>query len=153
MRLLIVLVLIAGCTSAIFSGDNPRPAIRVETGDVPIGTLGVSIGQLVLLEGSRIDGVKTGVSTLKIDKIDGRVPKSPLYIRIDNVDLPKDTPCVLRGYETMHMIGEPPAYEEFARLKKQPSPALPQAGWQVSCTFVALEAVEPKSLKVRDPGT
>lgn len=125
--------------------------MRLQIGMVPVGTLGIPIGQLVLLEGTRIDGNKYGDRTMKIEKINGKAVTSPMEISINNVHLPKNQRCVIRGYETMYMRGSPPAYEQLAKLKKQPPPPQPQMGWQVFCEFVALEAVEPQSLKIEKP--
>jgi hypothetical protein len=153
LMLLLIATVAASCVSPTSGGEGQtKNAATVKSGLVPTGTLGVPLGQLVLLEGARPEGPKTGVCTLKVEKVDGKALTSPVSIRVDNVDLPKDARCVLRGYETMRMIGSPPAYEQFARLKDEPPPNMPQAAWQTFCSFVALEAVEPKSLEIKKPG-
>ncbi len=150
---MLVALLVAGC-NAVRSSDQPQDEspITVQTGMVPIGGLGVPLGQLVLLEGTRYDQFKSGVGTLKIEKIDGKAVASPTFVWIENVDLPKEQRCAIRGYETMEMVGQAPAYEQLAKLSREPRPSVGQLGWQIALSFVALEAVEPKSLEIRKPG-
>jgi hypothetical protein len=151
-RVELLLVVVVLCLT-LGTSESPPAVVAVETGLVPIGTLGHPLGELVTLEGTRANGSKSGVRTLQVEKIDGNALASPVSIGIDNIDLPEGQRCVIRGYETMRMVGMAPAYDELARLKNEPLPMKPQAGWQVRCSFVALEVVEPDSLEIKEPGT
>jgi hypothetical protein len=109
---------------------------------MPNGKLGVPLGQLVELEGTRADGFKFGSGTMVVAKIDGRPPSHPMSVWIEGVDLPKHVRLIVRGYETIDTAGNAPAYEQFAKLKNQPPPNEPQAGWKIYLKFVALEVID-----------
>jgi hypothetical protein len=143
------------CLAAAAPGHPPREdtPVTIRTGMVPSGELGIPLGQLILLEGVRAEGPKYGSHTLNVEKIDGRKLASPMLASIDNVELPKAGRCAIRVYETMGMVGRAPAYRQLAKLKNEPPAPEPQAGWQVRCFFVALDVVEPASLKVNRRGT
>ena len=151
----LLLVVASLCLAVAARGDAPQAdtPIMIRAGMVPTGELGIPLGQLILLEGVRADGPKYGNGTLKVEKIDGKQLPSPVFAAIDNLDLPKTGRCVIRVYETMKMVGQAPAYQQLAKLKNEPPPSEPQAAWQVRCFFVAIDVVEPASLKIRQPGT
>ena len=116
--------------------------------DIPTGRLGFPLGTYLRVEGSRVEGPKTGGRTLLVDTINGKKLDSPIEIGIENVDsLPKDTRCVVRGYETGQMIGTPPAVEQAAKEGK--NVPRPQAGWKFYRYFVVISVIEPKDLKTK----
>jgi hypothetical protein len=145
--------MMAGCAGTP-TVDKPTvdthgmPLVNLETGMLPNGPLGVPLGQLVELAGTRADGLKFGTGTLNVQTIDGKRVASPTSVWMEGVDLPENVRCVIRGYETIEMLGNAPAYAQLARLHNLPAPPEPQAGWQVFCKFVPLEAVEPESLRI-----
>lgn len=117
-------------------------------GELPIGRLGYPIGTYLTIEGQRKNGIKTGVRTFKVLKINGKVTKTPTSIWIDNVDLPPNKICILKGYETFRTLGQPPAIGKWARENGK-DVTVPQAGWQIQFYFVALSIVTPDGLKIR----
>ena len=113
-----------------------------------IGKLGYPIGSYLTIEGKRINAIKTGVSTLVVFKVNGKKLKEPVGIWIDNVNLPDDITCILKGYETIRTIGQPPAIQKWAKENGKYIPQ-PQAVWQVKFYFRTLSVVKPKELKIR----
>jgi hypothetical protein len=111
---------------------------------VPIGSLGYPLGTYVTIEGVQNRVFKTG--PLHVDRINGRKLPQPVDITIANLVLPEDVRCVLKGYETATMIGQPPAIEAAAKEAGREPPDGPQAGWQVYLEFVPLSVVAPQSL-------
>jgi hypothetical protein len=140
----VAIMVVAGSSGAI-AEDKP---LVLHSGRVPIGSLGHPLGSYLTVEGVRLDAPKTGVSTLRIDAINGQKLGMPVDIWIDNLDLPKEKRCKIKGYETMRMIGKPPAESDAEEEQGKPAPQ-PQAAWQVQLYFVALSVVEPKDLRPR----
>lgn len=124
--------------SAERAAQAAAPVLR--PGDVPIGWLGHPLGAYLTIEGRRAEGFKTGVRTLLVDTINGTKLDKPIPIWIDNLDLPEGMRCIVKGYETMRMIGDPPAREQAAKEAGK-SYLPPQAGWQVHCYFVAIKVM------------
>ena len=95
---------------------GPPTATILRPWEVPIGSLGFPLGSYLTLEGKRADGMKTGIETLLIDRINGKRLDHPIGIWVDNMDLPPaQFRCILKGYETVRMLGTPPAVEQAAR--------------------------------------
>ncbi|MDA8078761.1 MAG: hypothetical protein M0Z79_07450 [Nitrospiraceae bacterium] len=125
----------------------PAPA---QADEFPImGELGHPLGTYLIIEGMGIraeKGKKVPAGTLLVDIVNGKKLESPvsISIEIENVDvLPKDTRCILRGYESGKMIGVP---NEVAEKEQIPAPA---AVWQFFHYFIVTSIVEPKDLKYR----
>jgi hypothetical protein len=127
--------------------DIGKPPI-LHTGDVPIGSLGHTLGTYLTIEGIRVDAGKTGTSTVQVDTVNGRKLSTHVHIWVDNLDLPKDKRCKIKGYETARMIGKAPAEFAAAEEKGQEAPG-PQAEWQVQLYFIALSVLEPEGLRIR----
>jgi len=109
--------------------------------DIPDGRLGHPLGTYLTIEGVRAPQqyMSDTVNTLLVDTVNGK--------KLENVEsLPKDTHCILRGYETGSMIGTPPAVIEAAKEDGK-DVSLPQVGWQFHRVFIVLSVVEPKDLK------
>jgi len=132
---LLVFVLVFGVTA-------------VKAQEIPAGRLGHPLGTYLTVEGVRAEkGMKVGVNTLLVDTLNGKKLDIPIGIWVENVDsLPKDTRCILRGYETGSMVGLPPAVREAAKEEGKEIGG-PQVTWQFRRYFVATSVVEPKDLK------
>src|SRR5689334_17784152 len=103
-----VLLVCVVLSAALLAGTAAAPP-ALHTGDVPAGSLGYRLGSYLTIEGTRADGFKTGIRTLIVDRVNGQKVGTPVAIWIDNLDLPARTRTVVRGYETLRMIGQPPA--------------------------------------------
>jgi len=117
--------------------------------DIPDGRLGHPLGTYLTIEGVRAPQqyMSDTVNTLLVDTVNGKKLDTPVRICVENVEsLPKDTHCILRGYETGSMIGTPPAVIEAAKEDGK-DVSLPQVGWQFHRVFIVLSVVEPKDLK------
>ena len=87
---------------------------------------------------------KVGTRTLLVDTVNGQKLAEPVGVWIDNVKhpgLPKETRCVIRGYESGEMIGVPFAVAEAENIP------VPQAAWQFRRYFIMTSVVEPESLE------
>ena len=155
--LAVLLIVGGGLSLAARSDPSPNGTVGaakapvLRTGVVPIGSLGLPLGAYVTIDGVRLDGGKVGTSTHRVDAVNGRKLPEPAAIWVDNLKLPKDTRCKLKGYESARMIGKPPAKFAAAKENGKDEPA-PQAAWQVQLYFVALSVVEPQGLQVPDEG-
>ena len=120
-----------------------------EAQDIPDGGLGHPLGTYLTIEGVRAPQqyMSDTVNTLLVDTVNGKKLDTPGRIWVENADsLPKDTRCILRGYETGSMIGTPPAVIEAAKEEgKDFTPE--QFGWRFQRGFIVLSVVEPKDLK------
>jgi hypothetical protein len=125
---------------------EPNP-VKLHTGDVPIGSLGLPVGSYLTIEGLRTDGVKTGSQTLLVDTVNGAKLAEPVGIWVENMDALPGGRCVLKGYETLRMIGAPPAYFAAAREAGREATA-PQLGWRVDLYFLVTSVVSPGGLKI-----
>jgi hypothetical protein len=125
------------------------PRIELRNSIVPTGSLGQPLGRYLTVEGLRAEDGKVGVSTLMVDTVNGQKLREPVFIWIENVDLPEGVRCVLKGYENCRMIGVPPAVVEAARESGK-RVELPQAGWQMKMFFVATSVVSPNGLRIKE---
>ena len=74
---------------------------------------------------------------------------TPVSVGIENIDaLPEGTRCVIKGYETLKMIGTPPAEIEAAKEEGR-NISIPQAGWQIRLYFMATSVVGPSGVNIR----
>ena len=116
----------------------------------PGGLLGDALGTYRTIEGVLYDGRQEKVesNTLLVDTVDGKKLEKPIGVLIRNVrPVPAKTRCVLKGYESGEMIGEPPAVSDAA--KEQGTKHVPESpvwGWHPY--FVVLIAAEPKGLEL-----
>src|SRR6185436_13319344 len=79
--------------SAEQAADPKQPTLH--NGDVPIGSLGSPVGSYLTIEGVRLDDMKTGVHTLRVETVNGSKLANPVAIWVENTDaLPKDVHCV-----------------------------------------------------------
>ena len=118
--------------------------------EVPAGRLGHPFGAYLTIEGVREEPgttMVTGVCTLLVDTVNGKKLNTSIRIWIENVDsLPKDSRCILRGYETGAMIGVPPAKIQAAKEEGKEI-NMPQVGWNFNHYFIVTSVVAPKDLK------
>lgn len=138
--------------------DEPQLSDRLPNGwsvdRVPVGRLGERIGTYMTIEGKRYDGPTLKVAKSRffvVDAVNGKRLPKPRAIHTKNLVLPENERCVLKGYESGIMIGQPPAFEAAAKELGINPPAGPQAGWQWSSHFVVLIAQSPKGLKPKFP--
>jgi hypothetical protein len=144
----ILLALIPSLTCA----EGTQPVLH--NGDHPIGSLGCSLGGYLTIEGVRAERGKVGNRTILVDTVNGKKLDKPVGIWIDDVDLPPNLRCTIKGYETMQMIGRPPAVEAAAKEAGKSIGLPPQAGWQVSMHFMALSSIAFKTAVLKsDPAT
>ena len=112
---------------------------------------GQRLGTYLTIEGVRAEKGKVGLCTLLVHTVNGENLDKPVAIWIDNADLPPLFRCTINGYETVRMIGVPPAIEKLASEEGRVV-SLPQAGWQTQLYFVALSDVALKSAALKkDP--
>ncbi len=133
---------------------NPdRPRATLHHGDVPLGSLGYPLGDLMTIEGTRAKGLKINPQTLFVDTVNGKKLEKPVAISIDNVrELPADVRIVLKGYESGRMLGPVPAAIQVAEEKGE-KVMMPQRSWHWDAFFVALTSVQPKlELHDEQPG-
>jgi len=128
-------------------------SVRVGTADddLPKGKLGFPLGTYLRIEAYRTDYGKGNLSNLMVYRVNEQKLDTPIGIyaeRIELDSLPMDKRCLLRGYETGKMIGQPPAIAKAAKEEGKPIPPGSQAGWCFSRYFVVLSVIEPKGLKL-----
>ena len=117
---------------------------------MPAGKLGTYLGEYLTIEGVRAEGGKVGKQTLIIDTVGGKRLDAPIPMWVQNLELPAEKRCVLKGYELGEMIGTPPAVIAAAKEQGRSDVGESQAAWQWRPYFVVLIAVEPKGLDVRE---
>lgn len=127
------------------TGDGEAPPVLHE-GDIPIGSLGHPIGDYLTVEGTRWDGPKSGVSTLRVDTVNGRKLPEAIGIWVDDLELPQGRRCTIKGYETVEMWGKAPA-RLAAEEEAGQSGRIPQKRWGVHLKFIALRVVAPAGLR------
>lgn len=154
MRTTLLIGIIALLTLSA-AGPATRPS-ALAGGSVPIGTLGQPLGAAVTIEGQAPPAPQevrknNSVRVLIVDTVNGEKLPHPIGITVTNIErAPETGRCVLRGYESGRMIGNPPALEEWAR-KEGKEFTVPQAVWQWSSYFVALSVESPKDLRMLPP--
>jgi hypothetical protein len=95
-------------------------------------------------------------SFLWVSKVNGKALPEKVGIPIEGFDssaVPRRTRCVLKGYETGRMVGQPPAVVAAAKEAGRPPPPSPAAPWHFSRHFVVLKVVppnEPQGAKRKD---
>jgi hypothetical protein len=114
--------------------------------EYPMGDLGFRVGTYLEIEGVRDTGGMVGDSNLLVDTIRGEKIDVPVSVLVENVrELPLGRRCVIRGYESVRMIGLP---EQVAEAENLPPT---QALWQMQRFFVMTSAMEPKDLEAATP--
>jgi hypothetical protein len=116
---------------------------------MPPAKLGAYLGEYLTIEGVRAEVGKVGKQTLIVDKVGGKKLDEPIPMWVQNLELPAEKRCVLKGYELGEMIGTPPAVIAAAKEQGRTDVGESQAVWQWRPYFVVLIAVEPKGLEVR----
>jgi hypothetical protein len=116
----------------------------------PGGKLGGLLGEYLTIEGVRAERGKVGKQTLIVDTVGGKKLDKPIHMWVQNLELPGEKRCVLKGYELGEMIGTPPAVIAAAKEQGRTDVGESQAAWQWRPYFVVLIAVEPKGLEVRE---
>jgi hypothetical protein len=130
-------------------GDNLRDG-------TPTGSLGHPLGEYLTIEGVTPDQALKVRSYLIVSKVNGKALPEKVGISIEGFesdDFPRRTRCVLKGYETGRMVGQPPAVVAAAKEAGQPIPPGPAASWHFSRHFEVLSVVspaEPTKKKTKD---
>ena len=116
----------------------PIPVRRAGPGQVGAGVPG--------LPGTRMSrlSVRASADGLGAEMLDDR-GKAPLLT--EDLHLPVGRRCIIKGYETLGMVGTPPAWVESEEEQGR-KPTLAQAGWQVRLSFIALLVVAPEGLRI-----
>ena len=140
---IILLICICGCINKQY--EEPVHPRQMTSTPIPTGKLGHPLGTYLTVEGKRFDGIKSGRSTLMVEKVNGRKLVKPVNIWVENVKhpgFPKNIHCVIRGYESGKMVGVP-----FAVAKKEKNITIPQTCWQFYRYFIMTSVVKPDSIK------
>ena len=80
--------------------------------DLPKGRTGLPIGSYLTIEGVRDDSKHYN---FKVDTVNGKKLDRPLFLSVEDSRLASNGRQVLKGYETIQMIGTPPAFHEAER--------------------------------------
>lgn len=121
----------------------------LHNGDVPVGSLGFPVGSYLTVEGVEAERMLLGCP-LRVDTVNGVKLAEPVILSIQNIDaLPKDGRVVLKGYESLQMIGASPAALAAAKEAGREATPQPQAGWQVHLTFFATSVVSSAEVKIK----
>jgi hypothetical protein len=144
----LVAMLVARSDRPLRALDDKAPVLSGRR--VPIGSLGHRLGDYLTIEGTTTNGGADKVGDyLMVTKVNGKALDMPEGINIsgfNTVDLPDEARCVLKGYEDVRMIGQPPALFAAAREAGKPAPPRQPAGWQLWHEFHVLSVVEPKDV-------
>jgi hypothetical protein len=120
-------------------------AARAQDG-TPTGSLGQPLGDYLTIEGITPDqDFKVG-SFLWVRKVNGKALPEEVGIPIQDFDssaFPRRTRCILKGYETGRMVGQPPAVIAAAKEAGKPPPPGPPVPWHFSHHFVVLKVITP----------
>lgn len=139
------LAFLCGCASKPQQQtQHPVHPPQLNNVSIPSGRLGHPLGTYLTIGGVRMERGKVGTRTLLVDTVNGQKLAEPVGVWIDNVKhpgLPKETRCVIRGYESGEMIGVPFAVAEAENIP------VPQAAWQFRRYFIMTSVVEPESLE------
>ncbi|MCH8042724.1 MAG: hypothetical protein IID44_03295 [Planctomycetes bacterium] len=134
--------------------DEPFPVIGKEARPLrgprePGGILNDRLGTYLTIEGVRADVFgKGGERILLVDTVNGKMLAKPVGIVVQNLELPSKKRCILKGYETGEMGGEPPAV--FAAAKEQGKKFFPaQAAWAWHTYVVVLIVKAPEDLPIK----
>ena len=131
--------------SILFYGALTSTASGQPLGTVPKGVTGLEIGSYVTLEGFP---EQSKFFNFKVEIVNGQKLKQPVFLYVDNVPLTSKDRYVLKGYESLRMIGFPPAINLARKQAGQPPFGESGIAWQVHYYFVALSVVSPKGVKL-----
>jgi hypothetical protein len=137
---LVVVVALASSAPAQQLGKGDR------RDDTPSGNLGRPLGEYLTIEGITPDETEKVGSYLFVSKVNDKALPEKVGISIDGFesdDFPRRTRCVLKGYETGKMAGQPPAVVVAAKEAGQPIPPGPPVPWHFSRHFEVLSVVSP----------
>jgi hypothetical protein len=125
------------------------PRVKVDEtkfiNEYPMGRLGYMVGTYVEIEGVQQLGTLLGNRTLRVDTIDGEKIEKSILLTIDNIGregLPPGKRCVLRGYETVRMVGLPEAVVTAEKLDQ------PSFYFQMHRYFIIRTVVAPAELNI-----
>jgi hypothetical protein len=117
-----------------------------ENTGLPIGALGGPLGIYMTIEGAEAkrDRQSLAPNLFRVDTVNGRSLAQPVCIELENArDWLGGGRSVFKGYESMEMIGIPPAEEEAAKEAGQKGVMPPQMEWQLRRYFVVTSVAAP----------
>jgi hypothetical protein len=141
---ILVAIAIACCALLAGAGDEKRvevPAVEIGSKYVLIGQLGKPLGSFVTIEGTVPQNPRMKVAyPLTVDTVDGVKLTEPVVVETNVKALPATGRCVLRGYESGGMVGEP--------VREDGKTSGAQAVFHFAVWFKATEVKAPASLKI-----
>lgn len=151
IALLVILSAIAAALGQTIGGTQQDESLPQRPRQ-PTGYLG-PLGRYHTIEGVWDGGrAKLGANTLVVDVVDGKPLDKRVFIPVINTTIPRKERCVLKGYESGHMVGRPPAEYALTRELGGDVEELQRrdaTGWHWSPYFVPLMAVQPKDLEIK----
>ncbi len=113
----------------------------------PAMSLGHRPGTYLTIEGVSGHNVKGGQPFVVVDTVNGKKLAKSIIVPIRNARISDKERCVLKGYETGKMVGEPPAVREAAQ--EQGKELAPSAlVWRWETYFVALISLKQKNVVI-----
>jgi hypothetical protein len=136
-------------TESLQDGSGPDGAefpegVRRKEVYYPTMSLGHRPGTYLTVEGVSGHEAKGGQPFVVIDTVNGRRLDKSIAIPIRNATIADNARCILKGYETGEMTGEPPAVREAAKEEGKEIPPSASA-WRWQTHFVVLIAVKPEN--------
>ena len=116
----------------------------------PAMTLGYRPGTYLTIEGVSGHEVKGDQTFVMVDTVNGRKLSKPTTIPIRNAHVTDKQRCILKGYESGEMVGEPPAVREAAREQGKELPPSATA-WRWQSYFVVLIPLKPETALIGKP--
>ena len=166
-HLIPILFLAAFCTVSAQTNIAPAESksIKLDTNGIPFGTLGYPVGSYLTIEGPNPKWYEQhgkSISSVIVDTVDGSTLDRPIRIEVhfrQDTEQPNNNPYgmvsstnyerfVFKGYETMGLHGEPPAFEAADKetgQKPNPWPPGPQMPtWRLVYSFEVIFIISPK---------
>lgn len=127
--------------------NTPQPNQGNNYNTVRTGKLTDYLGELITIEGvepNEPQMLSYGESSLRVDTVNGVKLDSPRTIKVTGFEIPPNVRCVLKGYETGCMFGQPNAEFQAAKELGEEPPEWQQFPYQWGTHFVVLIVVEPQ---------
>jgi hypothetical protein len=128
--------------------NKPMPSVGTRSKEtiIPIGKLGYPMGSFLTLEGVATEHPLFMGPGFVVDSVNGRKLASSIMVVVEqnakSPRLPKGERCIIRGYESGEMIGEPEAVYKAENIQIRS-----QFGWQFYKCFMVTSVIQPKTLK------
>ena len=152
---IVPILLLAGyCTVSAQTTNAPAEptSIKLDNRGVPFGTLGFPVGSYLTIEGVKEKPQIMQNQHWLVDTVNGSKLTERVVITFDSpqhlLNLPVGGRFIVKGYETLAMVGEPPALEAAAKDSGQNLEQLQhmqQPAWRLEYRFVVTSIVAPKN--------